>query len=89
MVEIFYVIEGEVSFAFEDETVIATPGTTVTIPADSRHEVACPGGARLVTIFTPGGFDHYLAELAALSPAELNNADRIRVLGERYDIWPE
>jgi quercetin dioxygenase-like cupin family protein len=89
LVEIFYVIEGEVSFAFEEETVIATPGTTVTVPANARHEVTSLGGARLVTIFTPGGFDRYLAELAALSPAELDDADRIRALGERYDIWPE
>jgi quercetin dioxygenase-like cupin family protein len=35
MVEIFYILEGEVTFAFEDETVIATPGTTVTVPRTS------------------------------------------------------
>ena len=89
MVEIFYILEGEVTFAFEDETVIATPGTTVTVPPNLRHEVTCPGGGRLVTIFTPGGFDHYLAELAALSPAQLDDPDGIRRLGERYDIWPD
>lgn len=89
MVEIFYVIEGDVSFVFEDETVIATPGSSVTVLANTRHEVTCPGGARLVTIFTPGGFDRYLAELAALSTAELDDADRVRELGERYDIWPD
>ncbi len=88
MVEIFFIIDGEVSFAFEDETVIAAAGSTVTIPAGTRHEVTCPGGARLVTIFTPGGFDRYLAELAGLSPAELADADCVRELGERYDIWP-
>jgi quercetin dioxygenase-like cupin family protein len=88
MVEIFYILEGEVTFAFEDETVIATPGTTLTVPPDTSHEVTCSGGGRLVTIFTPGGFDHYLAELAALSPAQLDDPDGIRRLGERYDIWP-
>jgi hypothetical protein len=30
--------------------------------------VTCPGGGRLVTIFTPGGFERYLAELATLTP---------------------
>jgi quercetin dioxygenase-like cupin family protein len=89
MVEIFYILDGEVSFAFDDETVIARPGATVTIPANIRHEVTSLGGGRLVTIFTPGGFDRYLAELAALTPVELDDAVRIRELGERYDIWPE
>ena len=45
------------------------------------------GGSRLFTIFTPGGFDRYLAELATLTPAEPDDADVIRQLGERYDIW--
>ncbi len=89
MAEIFYILEGEVSFAFEDATVAATPGTSVTVPAGTRHEVTCPGGGKLITIFTPGGFDHYLTELAALTPTELNDADRTRELAERYDIWQE
>ena len=53
-----------------------------------RHEVTCPDGARLLTIFTPGGFDQYLAELAALSPAERDDADRIRVLGRDTTSGP-
>ena len=89
MVEIFYILEGEVSFVFEDRSVVAASGATVTVPVNTPHEVTSTGGARLVTIFTPGGFDRYLAELAALSPAELEDAARIRELGERYDIWPE
>lgn len=89
MVEIFYILDGEVSFAFEDQAIVATAGTTITVPADTRHEVTSADGARLLTIFTPGGFDRYLADLAAMSPDELDGPDRIRVLGERYDIWPE
>ena len=89
MVEIFYILDGDVTFAFEDETVIATPGTTVTVPANTRHEVTCPDGGRLVSIFTPGGFERYLAELAALNREQLNDAEFVRELGERYDIWQE
>ena len=89
MAEIFNILDGDVTFAFEDETVIATPGTTVTVPANARHEVTPPEGGRLVSIFTPGGFERYLAELAALSPEQLGDADIVRELGERYDIWQE
>lgn len=89
MVEIFYILDGDVTFAFEDETLIATPGTTVTVPANTRHEVTCPEGGRLVTIFTPGGFERYLTELAALNREQLDDADFVRELSERYDIWQE
>ena len=89
MVEIFYILDGDVTFAFEDETLIATPGTTVTVPANTRHEVTCPEGGRLVTIFTPGGFERYLAELADLNREQLDDAEFVRELGERYDIWQE
>ena len=89
MVEIFYILDGDVTFAFEDETLIATPGTTVTVPANTRHEVTCPEGGRLVTIFTPGGFERYLTELAALNREQLEDADFVRELSERYDIWQE
>jgi YD repeat-containing protein len=73
---------------FADETIVATPGTTVTVPPGTRHEVTCPADGRLITIFTPGG-DRYLAELAGLGPTELAAAALVRGLGERYDIWPE
>ena len=89
MVEVFHILAGEVTFAFEYDTVIAGAGDTVTVPANVRHEVTCPGGARLLTVFTPGGFDRYLAELGALSAVQLADPDGIRELGERYDIWPE
>ncbi len=89
MTEIFFVVEGEATFAFDDETVQATVGMTVTVPPGIRHEVSSPGGARFITVFTPGGFDHYLAELAALAPAQMDDPAVITALGRRYDIWVE
>lgn len=89
MVEIFYILDGEVTFAFEDQSIVATTRTTITVPADTRHEVTTADGARVVTIFTPGEFDRCLSELVALSPAELDDPDRIREPSELYDIWPE
>lgn len=41
----------------------------------------------MITIFTPGGFDHYLAELAGMSPEQYADAELMETLGERYDIW--
>jgi mannose-6-phosphate isomerase-like protein (cupin superfamily) len=87
MIEIFYVLEGVVEFAFDDETVAATPGTTVNVPPDLWHEVRSPDGAKLLTIFSPGGFDRYLEELVALTEGQYADAAFMRDLSERYDIF--
>jgi quercetin dioxygenase-like cupin family protein len=87
MVEIFFILDGEVSFVFDDEAAVATPGTVVNVPPNVWHEVTCAAGGRLLTVFTPGGFDHYLAELAALDEQALADTALLDRLAERYDIW--
>lgn len=89
MTEIFYIIDGEVSFAFDDETVLATPGTTVNIRPGVHHEVTSADGARMITVFTPGGFDAYLSAVADLVAAGTDNEAALTALGHRYDIWPD
>lgn len=87
MVEIFYILEGEIEFAFDDETIIARPGMTISIPTHIWHDVRCAKGGKLITIFSPGGFDHYLAELAALSPEQMADEALVTALSEKYDSW--
>ncbi len=87
MIEIFYVLDGEVEFVFDDESVIALPGTTLNVPPNVWHEVRSTGGARLLTIFSPGGFDKYLEELVAMPESRYADADFKRDLSERYDIF--
>ncbi len=87
MIEIFYILDGSVEFKFDDETVVVTPGTTVNVPPDVWHEVKSPEGARLLTIFSPGGFDRYLEELVVLTEAQYADAGFMTALSERYDIF--
>ena len=87
MIEIFYILEGTVEFAFDDETIIATPGTTLNVPPDIWHEVRSPEGAKLLTIFSPGGFDRYLEELVALTESQYADAAFMRELSEKFDIF--
>ncbi len=89
MIEIFYILEGSVEFAFDDETLIATPGTTLNVPPEVRHAVRSPQGARLLTIFSPGGFDKYLEELVALTEGQYADAAFMKHLSERYDIFDD
>ncbi|MCI0414923.1 cupin domain-containing protein [bacterium] len=87
MIEIFYILEGAVEFAFDDEIILATPGTTLNVPPEVRHAVQSPQGARLLTIFSPGGFDSYLEELVVLTEGQYADADFMRRLSEKYDIF--
>ena len=87
MTEIFYILAGEVEFKFDDSAVVATPGTTVNIPPHIWHEVTCEQGGKLLTIFTPGGFDKYLAEIASLTDEQATDEKFMTSLAERYDIW--
>ncbi len=87
MTEIFYVLEGEIEFTFDDETVIATRGMTITIPPNIWHDVKCVKGSKMITIFSPGGFEHYLEELASLSQDQFADEALMTALSEKYDAW--
>lgn len=87
MIEIFYVLDGSVEFAFDDETVIAQRGSTLNVPPDIWHEVKSEKGAKLLTIFSPGGFDKYLEELVALTEGQYGDPAFMTGLSERYDIF--
>jgi mannose-6-phosphate isomerase-like protein (cupin superfamily) len=89
MIEIFYILAGEVIFKFDDETVVATAGMTVNVPPHIWHDVSSPNGGKLLTIFSPGGFDEYLSTLAGMSKEEFDDADAMTRLAEKYDTWTE
>ena len=83
--EVFYVLDGVVEFRFDDETVAAEPGATVTVPPRVAHEVSCAAGGRLLTLFSPGGFEDYLAEMAAMTPEQSEDGGLLRELSRKYD----
>ncbi len=87
MTEIFYILAGEVAFQFDEELVVATVGTTVNIPPGVWHEVTCEQGGKLLTVFSPGGFDQYLAEMASLTENQFTDDLFMTTLAEKYDTW--
>lgn len=87
MIEIFYILEGDIEFKFDDATIIVTSGMTINVPPHTWHEVTCPQGGKLLTIFSPGGFDQYLAELASMTETQFADTALMTALGEKYDTW--
>lgn len=44
MTEVFYILEGEVELIFDDESITAKPGDTVTVPPNVWHAARCEKG---------------------------------------------
>jgi mannose-6-phosphate isomerase-like protein (cupin superfamily) len=55
----FYIIEGELTFFFGDEEVVAPPGTFVLVPPGVEHGFRNDGHVpvRMFNIHAPAGFD--------------------------------
>lgn len=87
MTEVFYVLEGEVDFAFDDETVTLTSGDTLTIPPDIWHAAECQKGGRMLTIFKNGKFDEYLERLKSMTEEQFQDAALMKSVSAEFDIY--
>ncbi|MEN0051212.1 MAG: cupin domain-containing protein [Bacteroidota bacterium] len=89
MTETFYILEGEVEFIFDDETIIAKPGDTITAPPNVWHEAKCEKGGKMLTIFKNGQFDVYLERLSTMTDEEFADANLMKALSAEFDIYEE
>ena len=87
MTEIFYILEGELTLIFDDETVVASAGTTINIPPNVWHEAKSENGAKMLSIFSPAGFEDYLAQMKILTDEQFADEAFMQALNEKYDIW--
>jgi mannose-6-phosphate isomerase-like protein (cupin superfamily) len=57
--ELFYVIEGTMTFRVGDQYIDAAPGTFLRVPAGVTHdfENRTPSRAGVLNVFIPGGFE--------------------------------
>lgn len=87
MTEIFYVLEGEVVFVFDDETVLAKAGDTVTIPPQVWHAAQCEHGGKMLTIFKQGRFDLFLERLSQMTEEQFQDAPLMKAVAEEFDVY--
>lgn len=67
--ESFWMLEGHATFQVGDETIDAPAGTYLFGPRDVPHKWAAgPGGARMLYLFAPGGFEELIEAMSV--PAE-------------------
>jgi quercetin dioxygenase-like cupin family protein len=90
--DMFYVLEGVLTFLVDGETIDAQPGTFVCVPPGTVHTFAnrSDGPVRFLNLNTPAGFEGYMRELgeafsgggAPPTPAEMG------AIASRYDFRP-
>ncbi|WP_299486553.1 cupin domain-containing protein [uncultured Allomuricauda sp.] len=89
MTEIFYILEGEVELIFDNETIIAKPGDTVTVPPNVWHAASCKDGGKMLSIFQKGQFDLYLERLSKMSDSDFEDAELMKSVSAEFDIYED
>lgn len=87
MTEVFYILEGEVELIFDDETITAKPGDTVTVPPNIWHAASCEKGGKMLTIFKNGQFDLYLDKLSKMSDSDFEDTELMKSVSVQFDIY--
>ena len=85
--EIVYVLEGEVTFALNDEHLPRPTGSCVVLPAGHEHAYAIASDeARLLVIAAPAGLEGLYRELGGLNGAGRSDVERLVTVAARYGV---
>lgn len=89
MTEVFYILEGEVALIFDEETILARPGDTITIPPNVWHAAKCEKGGKMLSIFKNGQFDVFLERLSMMTDEEFADEELMKRVNAEFDIYQE
>ena len=86
--ETFVVLTGDMKFWMDGRTVTVGPGGTMFVPRGSEHSfrVVSDTPARHLTIFSPGGFDGFFAEMCKGGYSIPDDMERIIEVGNSYKL---
>jgi quercetin dioxygenase-like cupin family protein len=89
--EAFWVLEGESLFEVGGETVDGPPGTYLVAPRGVPHRLRAGAlGARLLFLFTPGGFEQLIEATSVIAseptipPPDVTPPDDVAAIARRY-----
>ena len=88
LVDSFYVLEGTLTVVVGHEEFELGPGGFACALPGTRHTFAnrSDGRVRFLNINAPGGFEHYMRELAAAASAGAMTRERMGEIASRYDV---
>ncbi|MCD2338620.1 cupin domain-containing protein [Bacillus cereus] len=85
--EIFYVINGKVTFLIDKDWVEVSEGGFIFVPKGTIHAFSNPFNveAKIFSIFTPGGFEEYFEEYTLLRSTGITEGEKLKLLRDKYD----
>jgi mannose-6-phosphate isomerase-like protein (cupin superfamily) len=88
LTDMFYVLEGTMTFRLGDESLTAGPGTFVCARPGEVHTFSNPTDqpVRFLNFNTPSGFEHYMRELAAAGRDGPLTPEVIGEIASRHDF---
>ena len=93
--EAFYVVEGTLTIKLSDKVYEMPAGSYISIPRGTPHGQGNFTGkpVRLLTTFTPGGFDQFFRDRVALfrtiTPGDARFKEKFNELREKHKQWVE
>ncbi len=86
--DMFYVLEGTLTFALDGEHVDLPAGSFVCVPPGVPHTFSNRSDApvRFLNFSTPGGWENYMRELAAVLAKDNPTPEEIGQVASRYDF---
>lgn len=89
MEESFFVLDGDFTFTYGEETIPLGAGSYILIPRGTRHLIHAEGdGGRLLTLMVPGGLEEMFFELAQLPPGAITDPVMRAAISAKYDSTP-
>ena len=83
--ETFYVFEGSADFQVGDELFHAEKGSCVHIPPGVPHQATSKNGVRMLMVYSPAGTEGMFADMHALTPEQLMDANFTKQLALKHD----
>jgi mannose-6-phosphate isomerase-like protein (cupin superfamily) len=79
----FFVLEGTYEFYIGDKVLDGTPGTMVSVDANQTFGYFSKGAGRLLTVYSPGGFEEFFVDWAAKG---IGPGPELEALERKYGI---
>jgi mannose-6-phosphate isomerase-like protein (cupin superfamily) len=86
--EVYYILEGQYEMHCGERLFTAEAGALVVIPRGIPHAFrnAADTPSRALTLFIPGGFDEFVAELNRLSSEDAADENKRDVIRRKYGV---
>jgi mannose-6-phosphate isomerase-like protein (cupin superfamily) len=86
--EVYYILEGQYEMQCGERTFTAAAGAMVVIPRGVPHAFRNPADTptRALTLFIPGGFDDFVAELNQLPPEDASDERKRDVIRAKHGV---